>query len=87
MIPTIVRIGEMFSLKKRMVAGESYTLEWVPSEGTYVYFNEKLVSTEPLKDAVFFQVYMRLLLGDNPADASLKASVLGMSEPPLLSAH
>jgi hypothetical protein len=83
MIPTIMRIGEMFSQKKRMVAGESYTLEWVPNDGTYVYFNGKLVSTEPLRDPVFFQVYMRLLLGDDPADASLKARVLGIPEPTL----
>lgn len=80
MIPTFARIGEMFSQKKRMASGESYTLEWVPNEGTYVYFNGKLASIEPLKDGVFFQVYMRLLLGDNPADASLKARVLGTPE-------
>lgn len=81
MIPTFARIGEMFSQKKRMTAGESYTLEWVPNEGTYVYFNGKLASTDPLKDTVFFGVYMRLLLGDSPADASLKARVLGIPEP------
>ncbi len=77
-IPTIVRIGEIFSQKKRMGVGDSYTLEWVPEEGTYVYINGKLAHPEPFKDGVFFQLYMRLLLGDNPADASLKASVLGM---------
>lgn len=80
-IPTIVRIGEIFSQKKRMGVGDSYTLEWVPEEGTYVYINGKLAQLEPFKDGVFFQLYMRLLLGDQPADASLKARVLGLPEP------
>lgn len=83
LIPTIARIGEMFSQKKRMLSGESYTLEWVPNEGTYVYINGKLGNTEPFKDGVFFQLYMRLLLGDSPADANLKAQVLGLPEPTL----
>lgn len=80
LIPTIARMGEIFSQKKRLSAGESFTLEWLPNEEINLYFNNKLATAEPFTDKVLFTVLMRMYLGDSPLDASLKAKLLGIPE-------
>ena len=80
LIPTIARMGEIFSQKKRLSTGESFTLEWLPNEEINLYFNNKLATAEPFTDKVLFTVLMRMYLGDPPLDASLKAKLLGIPE-------
>jgi hypothetical protein len=80
LIPTIARVGEIFSQKKQLNTGESFTLEWLPSQEVNLYFNNKLATVEPFTDKVLFAVLMRKYLGDPPLDASLKAKLLGIPE-------
>ncbi|MBI2768945.1 MAG: chalcone isomerase family protein [Burkholderiales bacterium] len=78
LIPALVRMGEVFARKKRMATGESYSLEWVPNEGTYVYINDKLAMPEPIKEQEFFSVFLRIVAGDKANDAALRRSLLGL---------
>ena len=77
-IPGIVQLGEVFSAKKRMVAGETYTLESRPGSGTTVKVNGQVVAQT--KDAMLFTCLMYNYLGQRPVDDSLKPALLG--QPP-----
>ncbi|MFN0186906.1 MAG: chalcone isomerase family protein, partial [Aquabacterium sp.] len=71
-----VRIGEVFSQKKRLTAGESFGVDWVPGIGTTVLVNGKAAG-DPIKEPEFFNALLRIWLGKSPADAALKDALLG----------
>ena len=79
-IPGIVQLGEVFSAKKRMAAGETYTLEARPGSGTTVKVNGQPVAQT--KDTMLFTCLMYNYLGKSPVDDSLKPALLG--QPPKL---
>jgi hypothetical protein len=71
-----IRLGEMFAAKKRLAAGEQFTVDFVPGQGTIITVNGQ-VQGEPVKEPEFFSALMRIWLGRNPADALLKEALLG----------
>ncbi len=72
----IVRMSEVFSSRKKLLAGESFTIEWVPGAGTMILVNGK-PSGEAVKEPEFYSSLMKIWLGPSPADASLKEALLG----------
>ena len=68
--------AEIFSTKRKLVAGENFSIEWVPGVGTVSYLNGKQQG-EPVKEPEFFHTLMRIWLGNVPADALLKDALLG----------
>ncbi len=56
--------------------GDTLTLDWVPGTGTVIELNKKAVS-EPLRGADFYIALLNIWLGEKPADARLKTSLLG----------
>ena len=72
----IMRMSEVFSSRKKLAAGESFALEWVPGVGTTILVNGK-ASGEPVKEPEFYSSLMKIWLGQSPADASLKEALLG----------
>jgi hypothetical protein len=77
-IPGTIRLGELFSEKKHLKAGESFSVDWIPGTGTVVLVNGK-PSGEPIKAPEFFGALMKIWLGKSPADALLKDALLGQS--------
>ena len=75
----IMRMSEVFSSRKKLSAGESFALEWVPGVGTSILVNGK-ASGEPVKEPEFYSSLMKIWLGQSPADASLKEALLGRSK-------
>jgi hypothetical protein len=71
-----IRLGEMFAAKKRLTAGEQFTVDYLPGQGTVITVNGQ-VQGEPVKEPEFFAALMRIWLGRSPADALLKDALLG----------
>jgi hypothetical protein len=75
-IPGTIRMGEIFSAKKKLNNGESFSVEYVPNAGTSVLVNGKVMG-EPIKEPEFFTGLLRIWLGKSPADNNLKDALLG----------
>lgn len=75
-----LRLSELFAAKKKLVAGDSFSVDFVPGQGTTVLINGK-ASIEPIKEPEFFTSLLRIWLGNNPADAQLKDALLGKAPP------
>lgn len=76
-IPGTVRMAELFAAKKRLARGESFTVDWLPGQGTAIAING-VPQGEPIREAEFFQSLLRIWLGPSPADAALKDALLGL---------
>ncbi len=76
-----IRLSELFSAKKKLAAGESFSVDYVPGQGTTVLINGK-ASIEPIKEPEFFSALLRIWLGHAPADAQLKDALLGKAAAP-----
>jgi Chalcone isomerase-like len=80
-IPGTITMGEIFSgPKKKLLPGESLTIDWVPGVGTNLLVNGALLS-QPVKEPEFFTAMMRIWLGRSPADSQLKDALLGKAAP------
>jgi hypothetical protein len=78
LIPGLIRMGQIFSDQKKLVAGDSFTFEWLPGTGGVLTVKGK-VQGEPFKEAEFFVALLRIWLGPVPADYKLKEALIGKS--------
>jgi hypothetical protein len=78
-IPGTIRMGEMFAVRKKLVAGDSVSIDWLPGTGTTISVNGKNDSGAPIKEPEFFNALMKIWLGNKPADYNLKEALLGHS--------
>jgi Chalcone isomerase-like len=76
LIPGLLRMGQIFSDQKKLVAGDSFTFEWVPGTGGVLTVKGK-AQGDPFKEPEFYAALLRIWLGPNPADWKLKDSLLG----------
>jgi hypothetical protein len=74
----IYRLGQIFAEQKKLLAGEAFSIDWLPGVGMVITVKGK-VQGEPFKDLEFFNALMRIWLGTQPADWKLKESLLGIS--------
>jgi hypothetical protein len=70
-----VKFGEMFASWEKVKKGDVVTLDWIPGTGTVSSINGKQQG-EVLPDVGFYNAILRIWLGDNPADSSLKPLLL-----------
>ena len=75
-IPGTLRMAEIFSSRRKLLAGESFSVDWVPGVGTTVLVNGQPQGA-PIKEPEFFTALMSIWLGPRPADHALKAALLG----------
>jgi Chalcone isomerase-like len=75
-IPGTIRMADIFSARKRLLAGDSFSVDFVPGVGTTVLVNGQ-PQAEPIKEPEFFNALLRIWLGPVPADAGLKSALLG----------
>lgn len=75
-IPGTLKLAEIFSAQKKLKAGDSFYVDFVPGQGTTVLVNGK-PTAEPIKEPEFFSALLRIWLGPNPADNGLKDALLG----------
>lgn len=76
LIPGLIRMSQIFSDHKKLVPGDSFTLEYVPGVGTIITVKGQ-PQGEPFKEPAFFNAMMSIWLGNKPADANLKEALLG----------
>ena len=76
LIPGVIRMSQVFTDHKKLLAGETFVLDWVPGTGTVLTVKGK-VEGEPFKEPEFFNALMRIWLGPKPADWQLKDALPG----------
>jgi len=76
-----LRMADIFSAKKKLAAGDSFSVDWVPGVGTSVLVNG-VVQGEAVKEPEFFTALIRIWLGNAPADTGLKDALLGQAARP-----
>jgi hypothetical protein len=76
-----LRMADIFSAKKKLVAGDNFSVDWVPGTGTTVLVNG-VPQGAPVKEPEFFSALVRIWLGPSPADRLLKDALLGHAAPP-----
>lgn len=77
LIPGIMRMSQIFSDHKKLMAGDSFTLDWVPGQGLFIAVKGK-VQGAPFKEPEFFAALMGIWLGRAPADWQLKNALLDL---------
>ena len=75
-IPGTIRMADIFSARRKLVAGDNFSVDWVPGVGTTVLVNGK-AQGEPVKEPEFFTALARIWVGSKPADDALKAALRG----------
>jgi hypothetical protein len=71
------RLVEIFSARDKLMPGDTFAMDYIPSQGTTFYFQE-VAQGDPLGDAEFFSMVLKIWLGDAPADFKLKDALLGV---------
>ena len=75
-IKQLLEFGEMFAAIPELKKGDVLILDWIPGTGTQADLNGKLVY-ETLSDQTFYNVLLKIWLGEKPVDRKLKSQMLG----------
>lgn len=75
LLPTIARIGDVFSRFKRLQAGDPFMVDRLPGKGMVLTVKGE-AQHEPFEEA-FFDALLNMWLGPKPADQQLKVALLG----------
>jgi hypothetical protein len=70
------RLIDIFSTRSRLMSGDTFAMEFVPGKGTQFYLLNK-PQGDPVGDAEFFSMILKIWLGPSPADPLLKDALLG----------
>jgi len=76
----VLKLSEVFATRKALVAGDAFSVDYIPGVGSTLLLNGKPLMTEPIKEPEFFTALLRIWLGDKPADEGLKESLLGIKK-------
>jgi hypothetical protein len=76
LVPGVMRMSQLFADFKKLNAGDSFSIDWVPGTGTIVTV-KGVPQGEPFKEPEFFNALLRIWLGPVPADYKLKDALLG----------
>ena len=71
------KFGEMFAMVPGLKKGDVLHLDWVPGVGTQCELNGKKIG-ETVPDLAFYNALLRIWLGNDPVDSSLKPAMLGL---------
>ena len=76
LVPGVLRMSQIISDHKKLVAVDAFSIDWIPGTGTVITV-KGVVQGEPFKEPEFFNALLRIWLGPNPADWKLKEALLG----------
>jgi hypothetical protein len=71
------RLIEIFSGKSKLVSGDTFAMEFIPGKGTQFFITGK-PQGDPVGDAEFFGMILKIWVGPSPADALLKDALFGI---------
>ena len=69
------RLIEIFSGKSKLVAGDTFAMDFVPGKGTQFYIQGQ-PQGGPIGDDEFFTLVLRIWFGESPADTRLRDALL-----------
>ena len=72
----LVKFGELFNEIEGGKKGDTIIGDFVPGTGTVITMNGKQLG-QAIPDPAFFNAILRIWIGDNPADPTLKPLLLG----------
>ena len=75
-VSQLVKFGELFNEVDGGKKGDVILGDYIPGTGTVITFNGKQLG-QPLPDIGFFNAILRIWIGNNPADPTLKPLLLG----------
>jgi Chalcone isomerase-like len=75
-LPGTMKVGAVFSAKKRLAPGETFSVDWVPGTGAVIRVNGKPMG-DVIPEPEFYSSLLRIWLGRSPADPLLKDALLG----------
>lgn len=78
-VNSLLKFGEMFSSVTELKKGDVITCDWIPNVGAAFQHNGKKLG-EALPDKLFYDMLLKIFIGDKPADANLKRLLLGENE-------
>lgn len=78
-INQLEKFGEMFASLSELKKGDVITMDWTPGVGTVASLNGKKIA-EPFPEEAFFNAFLRIWLGPQPAYGPLKSQLLGVAE-------
>lgn len=70
------RLIEIFAGRPKLMPGDSFAMEFVPGKGT-TFFIVGQPQGAPVGDDEFFNMVLKIWVGDDPADSGLKDALLG----------
>lgn len=73
---SLLKFGEAFASVPDLKKGDVITGDWVPNEGAVFQLNGKKLG-DALPDALFYELFLRIFLGDDPANTGFKQLLLG----------
>ena len=77
LVPGLIRMSQLFSDHKKLVAGDNFVIDWVPGTGTIVTVKGK-AEGDAYKEPEFFKALMSIWMGPVPADWKLKDALLNV---------
>lgn len=75
--PSSNRLVEIFSAKNKLLAGETFSMEYMPGKGTIFYIAGQQQGGA-VGDAEFFSMILKIWIGAAPADFRLKDALFGL---------
>jgi hypothetical protein len=75
----LLKFGEMFASVPMLKKGDVILIDWIPNSGTHIQLNNKKI-IDVIPDQAFYNVILKIWLGEQPADAKLKRLLLGEVE-------
>ena len=79
LVVPLMKFGEMFASIPVLKKGDIITIDWIPNSGTHIHLNNKKI-IDVIPEPNFYNVILKIWLGEQPADAKLKKLLLGEIE-------
>lgn len=79
LVMQLLKFGEIFAAVPELKKGDVLTTDWIPGSGTAIHINGKKI-TDGIPDIAFYNALLRIWLGENPVDSTLKLRLLGEKE-------
>ena len=79
LITPLMKFGQMFASVPVLKKGDVITIDWIPNSGTHIQLNNKKI-IDVIPEPAFYNVILKIWLGEQPADARLKKQLLGEVE-------
>lgn len=80
-IPSVLRLGQLFADNRRLQAGDALWIDWIPGTGTVLSVRGKPQGTA-FPEPAFFEAMLGIWLGAKPVDEALKDALLGKPATP-----